>query len=154
MVRPIELSLRPATLSDLHVIREIRREAILGICSAEFSSEELQVWAGRRSLEYFAPLVREGLVVIAEADGVPVAWGSSAEDKIEGVYVHPSAGRSGVGRTLVAYLEAEISGRGYGVARLAASLNASSFYEQLGYRKTRSYSVGQAFQMQRELQSQ
>jgi putative acetyltransferase len=142
---------RLARMDDLASIHAIRREAILGISSAEFTPKELQDWAEKRAPEYFAPLVERGLLVLAEREGVPIAWGSSAENKIEGVYVRPSAGRAGVGRLLVAHLEDEIARRGHSVAHLAASLNAASFYAALGYCKTRSYSAGQAFHMQKKL---
>jgi GNAT superfamily N-acetyltransferase len=142
---------RTACMGDLASIHAIRRAAILGISPAEFTPEELQCWAEKRSPEYFAPLVKKGLLVLTEREGVPIAWGSSAENKIEGVYVHPSAGRAGVGRLLVTHLENEIARRGYSVAHLAASLNAVSFYAALGYCKTRAYSVGQAFHMQKKL---
>ena len=144
-------SLRPAHMADLDAIHRIRREAILGIVSEEYPADFLRVWADKRAVDYFAPRVSKGLVVLAEVGGVAVGWGSSEEGKVVGVYVHPSAGRSGIGRRLVARLEEDIAERGYTRAELAASLNAVAFYTRLGYKKIRSYSVGDAFRMQREL---
>jgi GNAT superfamily N-acetyltransferase len=146
----MEISLCLAGSGDLQAVYEIRRAAIPGISSAEFSPAELQAWADKRSPEYFLPMLEQRLLVIAEREGAAIAWGSSAEDKIEGLYVCPSAGRAGVGRRLMAHWENEIARRGYEVVHLAASLNAASFYEELGYLKTRPESVGQAFHMQKE----
>ena len=145
----MNISLHQAHLGDLDEIHRIRRAAILGIESDEFSMSFLRGWAERRVPEYFMPRVSQGLVVLAEVDGVSAGWGSSAKNKIEGVYVDPSAGQSGVGRCLITRLEADIAQRGYGSAELAASLNAVSFYTRLGYVKTRSHSEGDAFHMRR-----
>ena len=124
---------RLATLNDLEAIHDIRRDSILGIKSECFSPSELQAWAGRRSPEYFAPRVAEGAIVLVVTEAGPIAWGSSAADKITGVYVRPSTWRAGVGRSLMTRLEADIVGRGYREVKLSASANAVGFYAKMGY---------------------
>ena len=71
------------------------------------------------------------MLVVSEA--VPIAWGSSAADKITGIYVRPSTWRAGAGRSLMARLEADIVGRGYRGVTLTASANAVGFYAKMGY---------------------
>ncbi|MGY8826020.1 MAG: hypothetical protein ACKVJG_19130 [Candidatus Latescibacterota bacterium] len=71
----MEVSLRLAGSGDLQAVYEIRRAAILGISSAEFSPAELQAWADKRSPEYFLPMLEQRLLVIAEREGAAIAWG-------------------------------------------------------------------------------
>ncbi len=128
------MNFRKGTLEDLELIHEIRRAAILGISSKEFSRTECRTWAERRSPEYFAPRVETGAVVIVENEsGEAIAWGASVGKRVEGIYVRPECGRRGVGRQLMSELEEQIRERGNSSTRLAASLNAVGFYEKLGY---------------------
>lgn len=124
---------RLVTLNDLEAVHDIRRDAILGTESEHFSPSELQTWADRRSPEYFAPRVAEGAIVLVVSEAGPIAWGSSAADKITGIYVRPSTWRAGVGRSLMARLEVDIVGRGYTCVTLSASANALGFYAKMGY---------------------
>ena len=128
------MTFRKATLKDLNAIHAIRRSAILAINAKEISQRECHTWANARTPEYFAPRVKVGLVIIVEnKQGEMTAWGSSEEQRIEGIYVKPESGHQGIGRLLMERLEKEISKRGYASARLAASINAVGFYQKIGY---------------------
>ena len=59
----MDFALRLAPTNDLAIIHAIRRAAILGIAPVEFTLEQLQTWAERRSPEYFAPMVEQRLLV-------------------------------------------------------------------------------------------
>ena len=128
----VTAAFRVATLNDLEAIHDIRRDSILGIESEHFSPSELHAWAERRSPEFFAPRVEEGAIVLVVSDAGPIAWGSSAADKITGIYVRPSTWRAGVGCSLMARLEADIVGCGYRCVTLTASANAVGFYAKMG----------------------
>ena len=128
----VRINLRTAGLDDLGIIHAIRRDAILGVPS-ETDRSDRQTWADMRSADYFAVRVAAGHVVIANSAGGDVGWGSSTEQWITGLYVHPLWSQRGVGRTLMSRLEAEIVKRGHACARLASSPNAVGFYAKLGY---------------------
>ena len=127
------MNFRKGTLEDLELIHEIRRAAILGISSKEFSRTECRTWAERRSPEYFARVETGAVVIVENESGEAIAWGASVGKRIEGIYVRPESGRRGVGRQLMSELEEQIRERGNSSTRLAASLNAVGFYEKLGY---------------------
>jgi len=129
----MQIIFRDATMEDLNAIDAIRRDAIMGIRSDCFSETERRAWADKRKAEFFAPMVADGTVQMAQAADGPVAWGSSVGDEIKGVYVRAAASDAGIGRRLVARLELAITERGYRCARLAASPNAVGFYTKLGY---------------------
>ena len=146
------MNFRKGTLEDLELIHEIRRAAILGISSKEFSRTECHTWAERRSPEYFAPRVETGAVVIVEDEsGEAIAWGASVGKRVEGIYVRPECGRRGVGRQLMSELEEQIRERGNSSTRLAASLNAVGFYEKLGYVALDGVSDSKTLPMAKEL---
>jgi GNAT superfamily N-acetyltransferase len=127
----VRIHLRTAALDDLGIIHAIRRDAILGV-PHETDRSDRQTWADMRSPEYFADRVAAGHVVIANSDGDDMGWGSSSDQWITGLYIHPLWSHSGVGRTLMSRLETEIVKRGRACARLASSPNAVGFYAKLG----------------------
>jgi GNAT superfamily N-acetyltransferase len=129
---PMNITLRKANLEDLGIIHAIRRDAILGI-QAEFSQSALLAWADKRSPEFFADRVAANHVTIASSEGKGIAWGSSSEEWITGLYVCSSWSGRGVGRTLMSRLETEILQRENAYAKLGSSPNAIDFYTILGY---------------------
>ena len=138
----MHVTLREADADDLVAIHKIRRQAILGITPGPFSIDEIRAWADKRTPDYFAPRLLRNEVLIARSETGPVAWGSCQAGKIEGLYVLPSAGRSGVGRLLMDAMESQIADRGYPTAGLWASRNAVGFYERLGFRTMKIHEDG------------
>jgi ribosomal protein S18 acetylase RimI-like enzyme len=120
-------------LDDLSIIHVIRRDAILGIESALLAPVDRDMWANRRSADFYADRVTAGAVTIAISGTDAVAWGSSLDDRITGIYVRPSSSRKGIARIVMSQLELDIENRGYRHARLESSPNAVGFYAKLGY---------------------
>jgi GNAT superfamily N-acetyltransferase len=133
MPMTVIVTLRQANLCDLQVIHAIRRHAILGIKSEVLAETDRQQWAGSRSQEYFIERVEAGELLIAMIEGTAVAWGSASGEFITGLYVCPSFGLRGVGRSIMSSLEARIRSDGHASARLDSSPNALQFYRGLGY---------------------
>ena len=129
----VSLTIRKANLDDLGIIRDIRRDAILGIESDELGITKRQAWADRRSPEFYAQRVAAGDVVLAVSASTAIGWGSSSGDCITGIYIRSSAGHMGVGRAIMSRLEADIVKRGHECATLESSPNAVGFYTKLGY---------------------
>jgi GNAT superfamily N-acetyltransferase len=68
--------------------------------------------------------------------GVRLLGGGAAE--LKRMFVRPAARRSGVGREILAALEAEVLARGCDIARVETSVDlpeAIAFYERAGYRE-------------------
>jgi GNAT superfamily N-acetyltransferase len=128
----MSVTIRKGSSDDLSIIHDIRRDAILGI-SDDFGVIERQVWADRRSPEFFAERIAAGDVVLAVSGSSALGWGSSSGDYISGVYIRSSSGRRGVGRAIMSRLESDIVKRGHKYATLDSSPNALGFYAKLGY---------------------
>lgn len=129
----MSVTIRKASLYELDIIHDIRRDAILGIESDAFGAVERQAWADRRSPGFFAERVAASDVVLAVSESGELGWGSSSGDYISGVYIRSSSGRTGVGRAIMSRLESDIVKRGHDCAKLDSSRNAVEFYVKLGY---------------------
>jgi len=145
------VTIRRTTLEDVATVDDIRRDAILGIDSAEFDVDDLRRWADDRPAGYFADRIAAGDVVIAFLDAAAVAWGSSTGDYVSGVYIRAAASRRGVGRAIMSALEAEIRRRGHESAFLDASPNAVGFYLVLGYTQVGPVKENNSIPMKRAL---
>ena len=129
----MSVTIRKASLDDLGIIHDIRRDAILGIESDELGIAKRRAWADRRSPEFYAQRVAAGDVVLAVSASSAIGWGSSSGDRITGIYIRSSSGHIGVGRAIMSSLEADIVKRGHACATLESSPNAVGFYTELGY---------------------
>jgi len=146
----LDIELRTAQASDLDTLHDIRRAAILGV-QVDLAPGVRERWANRRGPDSFAARVAGGGVRIASFEGKDVGWGSSEADHISALYVYPSYGGRGVGRTLLAQLEAAVAHRGHALVRLESSLNAVSFYAALGYTQSGSLRVDGSLPMSKRL---
>lgn len=129
----MSVTIRKASLDDLGIIHDIRRDAILGIGAGELSVKDRQAWADRRPREFYAERIAAGDVVLAVSASGAIGWGSSSGDCITGIYIRSTSGRIGVGRAIMSSLEADIVKRGHECATLESSSNAVGFYTKLGY---------------------
>ncbi len=127
------VTIRKASMDDLGIIHDIRRDAILGIESDELGVTTRRAWADRRSPEFYAQRVAAGDVVLAVSESGTIGWGSSSGDCITGIYIRSSSGHMGIGRAIMSSLEADIVKRGHECATLESSPNAVGFYTKLGY---------------------
>lgn len=149
---PLNIELRTAQPNDLGMMHTIRRAAILGV-QVDLEPSVRERWANRRGPDSFVERVLGGEVLIATLAGEDVGWGSSEGDHISALYVSPSYGRRGVGRRLLAELEAAVAQRGHVIVRLESSLNAVSFYAGLGYKQSGELRVDGSLPMSKRLGS-
>lgn len=129
--------IRPAFPTDAAGICEVHVASIRTTCATHYQPHELAAWSDRLRPASYERVLRERVMVVAEEGGR--LWGFAQlhpeAEEVEAVYVHPDAGRRGVGAALLAALEAEALKRRLPRLRLNASLNAVGFYERAGYRR-------------------
>ena len=133
------MTIRPATLADLDLIRVMLREYAawlqVDLCFQNFE-EELAGLPG----EYAPP---RGRLLIAEGSGC-VALRALEEGicEMKRLYVRPEHRGSGLGRRLVTAIIDEARGMGYRRMRLDTMPqmgNAQRLYESLGFREIGAY---------------
>jgi putative acetyltransferase len=131
-----EIAVRRAAPDDAATIATIHEAAVSGERGrADYSDEQLAVWARAQTAAELRERVGRRLFFIAEDLNGPVGYAQLdvATAVLRSVYVAPRGQRQGVGARLAeAALEAA---RDTGVDRLEldSSLNAVSFYEALGF---------------------
>ena len=132
---------RTARLSDTEAIVHVHYAAVHAIPDELYSSEIKEAWSrlpDEARYQWMRNIITQGneLIVVAEDDNGIVAFGvvSPESRELRALYVHPSVGGRGIGRTLVQKLESRCIGQGIRSLRLNASLNAELFYRKHGYR--------------------
>ena len=129
------LNIRRAQQEDRHSIMSVHVDAVTGIQTSFYTTEEIQAWAAPKKPESYEESIRSKEFFVAEADGVIVGFGilNQSTTEIEAVFVSPRAGRRGIGLELLQKLEQRARALGLDELRLNASLNAVPFYKRAGY---------------------
>lgn len=129
-------SLRRGTAADAPALWAIRADAIRQTCRSHYPVEMLERWAASPLPETFPDNIELQYVVVGTAGptiaGFATLNASTAE--VEAVFVAPAHGGHGLGRQLLAHLEAVAAQQGLQSLRLCASLNAVAFYRAAGFR--------------------
>ena len=126
---------RRAEIEDARAIRVVHVEAIRALCAGHYAPAEIEAWTAPRPETHYDKAIRGKEFYVAEDDGRVVGFAvlNRDESEVEAVYVSPRAARRGVGRSLIAALEARAQAHGLKGLHLCASLNAVEFYERAGF---------------------
>jgi putative acetyltransferase len=137
------VTVRCAGSEDASALCESSRRAILGSAAAHYASDQLKVWAARRTVASHLWMVRNTHVLIAEVDQELAGFcsvalrpvGALQAGEVDQVFVSPDHGGRGVARILLS--QAASAGRDAGLTRLVthASWRAVPVFERLGYQR-------------------
>lgn len=138
------IAIRPVRRGDLDAVAEIQEASILAFGRPTYSQAEVEVWA-RLGWQYRHQLLDDdGAFFVAAWSARLVGVGGWSPDSLEPeiawlryLFVHPDAAGRGIGRRLVEVAEASARARRKSIFRVWSSLNATGFYEVLGYRRLR-----------------
>jgi GNAT superfamily N-acetyltransferase len=128
------LEIRRATLEDAQIAFDIRLLAIRSQCIGAYTSEQMMVWT-RGSAEDGYDALMDKPFYLGYVDGDPVATGmlDLANNEIGALFVLPGFTGRGIGKQVLAYLEALARELGIEEVILDATLNAADFYRRCGY---------------------
>ena len=133
--------MRPARPDDIDAIVAVQRASILGLAVGVYGAEGAAAWA-EASAAHAPTLLGSGTFFVAEEEAagrVVAVGGWSPHDRrpdaawIRSLFVHPERAGRGLGRRLVAMIEASARAAGRTAFVVRASLNAVGFYEKMGY---------------------
>lgn len=132
-------ALRRATAADAAAMWTLRQDAIRQTCRGRYPDEMLERWASSPLPETFPTNIDKGyfLVGVAATRIAGFAALNVGNAEVDAVFVAPDQGRRGLGRLLLAELEAEAIRAGLRTLGLSASLNAVAFYRATGYHALR-----------------
>ena len=135
-----EGTVRPATPADAVAIIDLHFAAVHRTASMFYPSEVLDDWSPQPTEARYQQMREiiagdEELVLVAEGTSGVVAFGSIVPRlrELRAVYVHPDAGRRGVGTQVLAALERLALERSIPRLQMVASVNAEAFYRRAGY---------------------
>jgi GNAT superfamily N-acetyltransferase len=138
------LEIRPLSVDDLSTARYVVSAAFLRAAKEHYTAAQAEAFAEFvRSPHYSDILLGNhsyGAWVGSEMVGV-TAW-SAGETKsptahILALFVHPLFGGHGIGSRLAEYLDDESRAAGYRAIEASITLNATNFFERLGYLEIR-----------------
>ena len=127
---------------DAQAILELYFLAVHELNKEFYSEEQLAAWTENRSVEGTIKAAKEcDDYLVAEKDGEVLGFGCRRNDKLQALYVHPSAARQGVGSALLEELLGRIREEGFLCVRAESSLGAQAFYERRGFRAIKQSTV-------------
>lgn len=133
-------TIRPAELADAQAIIDLHFAAVHRTAAAFYPLAVLDSWS-RCPDEARYQRMREVIsggeerVLVAETVAGVVAFASIVPrlSELRALYVHPDAGRRGVGSRVLTVLERLAVVRGVSELHVDASVNAEAFYQRAGY---------------------
>ncbi|MEF2070206.1 GNAT family N-acetyltransferase [Consotaella aegiceratis] len=127
------ISLRRATIEDAVALADLHQATIGGTYRDVYAPTALEDWqSGHTPDRWRRRLAGESLFVLAEGDGRVLGCGGLTGNRT-GVYVHPSAQRRGIARTVFAELERLARLRNVPTLELSAPQKAVPFYRSVGF---------------------
>lgn len=129
----MEYVYRKADESDVEAIYTLVQDTIKTVYPDYYPQGITDFFCRLHGREAIAKDIRSGYVSLLTADGRLVGTGSCMENHITRVYVSPVFQGKGYGGMMMQKLESEIAEK-YDSVNLDASLPASRFYENRGYR--------------------
>ena len=142
LARAIEIG--PAEIDNMSELRHLHALSARRLAAGMFSEAEIASFASYIYSEAYsariADIVRVRRLLAARLDGalIGTAGWTPANDagavaRLMGVFISPLYARLGVGRRLVAAVEAEAHQAGFAVFTIRAPLGAAEFFTRLGY---------------------
>ncbi len=136
----LDVNIRPAIVADAIAIIDLHFAAVHQSASSFYPLEVLNNWSTQPDETRYDHIRRalekgEELFVVAEDASGVIGFGSIVPllQELRAVYVHPRAGRRGVGSAILRCLEQLALDRGVLQLQMDASINAEAFYRRAGY---------------------
>jgi putative acetyltransferase len=133
-------TIRPAVVADAEAIIDLHFAAVHRTASTVYPPAVLDSWSRRPDegrYQRMREIITGGdeLVLVADRASGIVVFGSIVPRlrEVRAVYVHPDAGRQGLGSQVLAALEHLAVERGVSDLQMDASVNAEAFYRRAGY---------------------
>jgi putative acetyltransferase len=135
----MKIVIRPASPEDAHDLLAVHHSAVRITAAHDYPTEILEHWAPlpitEMAVARFNANPETELRFVAELEGEIVGFAAIVAEKEElrACYIAPSAGRQGVGRLLIKWLEAAAREAGLTELHLHSSVTAHAFYTTMGY---------------------
>lgn len=127
--------IRLATAKDTQEVWQIRAQAILTACVADYPAEIVNQWANSPMPEDFDKILLKFKALVFEQNDQLLGFGFIDVEtaSLECLFVAPQSAGKGLGKALTIALEQQAFASGLSVLSLFSSLNAQGFYQAIGY---------------------
>ncbi|MBI3802021.1 MAG: GNAT family N-acetyltransferase [Deltaproteobacteria bacterium] len=136
-----EVLIRTAKPADAEAIIQAHYAAVHETASAFYPPEIIEDWSRKPDearYQWMRQIITQGneVVIVAEDESGILGFGLMIPQlrELRALYVHPTAGRRGIGQRILQELETRAVMQGIPCLQLNASLNAEAFYLRNGYK--------------------
>jgi putative acetyltransferase len=131
------MEIREGRETDRDAISEAHVRAVHGVDPSVYSETELMVWKAGISPGMYSFSDPNSVFLVAETGAGIVGLGEATLDdpEIDKCYVDATQQNLGIASALVEELEARLRGHGADTVAVESSLNATPFYESVGYER-------------------
>jgi len=128
------VKIRRAAPRDVPAICEMHNSSIRELCLGPYSREQIDDWIGSLNpAGYVKAMETLEFILAVEKDIVGLSILDPEKAELTALYVSPRHIGRGIGRMLVAEVEALSRETGIYRLRLSSTLNAVGFYERMGF---------------------
>ena len=122
--------IRQATVEDAAAIMVLHERSVRGLCSADYTPEQLDLWLGSITLEKHQKRLKLHKSFIAEIDSKTIGYvrWNPETNELCSIFVDPGFVRRGIGTKLMMTESRDALSYGVRVLWLDASLTAVPFY--------------------------
>ena len=134
----MKIKIRQANIKDLDQIRFLFRDTVTFINSADYSQQEIEVWADcyKNTVSWTKNILNQYFLVATINDTI-VGFSSLADNGyLDFMYIHKDFQRRGVAKRLLTEIEKHADKLSLNRIFSHVSKTAQSFFEKFGYTKT------------------
>ena len=131
----MSIIVRKARVDEAAKLVNIHNRSVRQLCSADYDKEQIEAWAGRRTVEDYELRIKRVPSFVAESDGVVAGYAtySPKTSELLSVFIDPDYTRQGIASLLVEELLKDARSQGLTSLWLDSSLTAVPFYESVGF---------------------
>jgi putative acetyltransferase len=136
-----QIRVRAAKPTDAEAIIHVHYAAVHETASAYYPPKILEAWSRKPDearYQWMRQMIAQGdeIVIVAEIQSEILGFGLLIPKlrELRALYVHPAAGRQGIGKKILQALESRAVAEDISCLQLNASLNAEAFYQCHGYK--------------------
>lgn len=132
-------SIRRMQPEDVAILHKLHTLAVRRVCAPFLKPAVVEAWLRGRTPEAYQRAAEEegeNFWVAVESDNRIVGFASWRDETLLALFTHADYQGKGVGRTLLAACDDDAHKQGHAIVRLNATLNAESYYEAYGFRRT------------------
>lgn len=131
----LPFQLRPLLRADLPQLANVYRAAVNELASRDYDADQRRVWQAQANDAAFIERLAEGVTIVAEHHGTPVAFAQLCPaNHLRMMYVDPEWAGLGIATLLYQYLEDEARILGSRELTTDASHTAKRFFESVGFK--------------------